>query len=363
MKIFLKSVAIIVIVVLATVLGYLGYMQAKFYRIEDNIALDISNHQIDELKLGQEYTVITYNIGFGAYSPEYSFFMDKGNIKGEKLVSGKYGKAISKEDVEKNINGSLQLVKNINPDFALLQEVDTKADRSYFVNQKDAFVNNMKDYSSVFAENFHSPYLFYPFNDPHGAVNAGLLSLSKYKINSANRRSLPIDMSFITKFTDLDRCLSLQRINVESDKELVLINAHLSAYDEGGIIRKKQFELLNNIIDEEYQKGNYVIVGGDYNHALLGSKDIYTSNQDIPSWVSELDSSSLNENASIVPAKNLATIATCRACDIPYTKGINYTTTVDGFIVSKNVEAIAENIDNDFKYSDHNPVKLTFRLN
>ena len=41
---------------------------------------------------------------------------------------------------------------------------------------------------------------------------------------------------------------------------------------------------------------------------------------------------------------------------------MNYTTVVDGFIVSDNVAARAENIDADFAFSDHNPVALTFRL-
>ena len=40
----------------------------------------------------------------------------------------------------------------------------------------------------------------------------------------------------------------------------------------------------------------------------------------------------------------------------------SYTTVVDGFLVSANIRATAENIDADFAYSDHNPVKLTFEL-
>jgi hypothetical protein len=35
---------------------------------------------------------------------------------------------------------------------------------------------------------------------------------------------------------------------------------------------------------------------------------------------------------------------------------------VDGFIVSDNVTATAENINAGFAYSDNNPVKLTFTL-
>lgn len=363
MKNLIKAIAIVAIIVLVPILAYVGYMQINYYRIADNTKLSINAPQTDELKLGKEYTAISYNIGFGAYSPEYSFFMDKGSWPGQKLIHGKYGKGISKEDVSKNTNGSIELVKNMNADFVLLQEVDTKADRSYNINQKTLFEQNMQGYASTFAENFHSPYLIMPIHDPHGAVNAGLLSFSKYRINTATRKSLPIDMGFIMKFTDLDRCLSIHRIAVETGKELVMINTHLSAYDEGGKIRKAQFELLNTLINEEYLKGNYVIVGGDYNHALLGSKTLYKTQLDIPTWVAELDDKLLNENSNIVPAINLSNVATCRSCEIPYEKGVNYTVTVDGFIVSKNVQAEAENIDNNFMYSDHNPVKLKFRLN
>ena len=55
-------------------------------------------------------------------------------------------------------------------------------------------------------------------------------------------------------------------------------------------------------------------------------------------------------------------VPTCRAAEIPYEKGVNFVTVVDGFLVSANVEATAENIDTDFAYSDHNPVLLRFTL-
>ena len=33
---------------------------------------------MDALAIGTEYTALTYNIGFGAYTPDFSFFMDGG---------------------------------------------------------------------------------------------------------------------------------------------------------------------------------------------------------------------------------------------------------------------------------------------
>ena len=49
--------------------------------------------------------------------------------------------------------------------------------------------------------------------------------------------------------------------------------------------------------------------------------------------------------------------------DSPYVKGENFVTVLDGFILSDNVTCTAvENIDAGFRYSDHNPVLLTFQL-
>ena len=46
-----------------------------------------------------------------------------------------------------------------------------------------------------------------------------------------------------------------------------------------------------------------------------------------------------------------------------YIKDETYTCVVDGFIVSDNIEInLVENVDNQFLYSDHNPVYMEFTL-
>ena len=72
--------------------------------------------------------------------------------------------------------------------------------------------------------------------------------------------------------------------------------------------------------------------------------------------------STLPNGFSVVEPDNLAEVATCRGADIPYEKGVTYSITIDGFIVSSNVEATAHNVDTQFQHSDHNPVQLTFKL-
>ena len=359
----LRGIIIIFLALILVVGGYVIYLQSNYYRIEDHAVLEVENNGENVLKTGDTYSVVTYNIGFGAYGPDYSFFMDTGEMKDGTKTSGKYGKAMSLESVETHTEGALGVIEDLDADFYLLQEVDVDADRSYHVNQKDFVKTAMTGYASVFANNFHSAYLFYPFNDPHGAVQAGLLNFSRYQISEAERRSYPVDNSFITKFTDLDRCFAQMRLPVEGGQELVLINSHMSAYDEGGTIRAQQLELLNSVMSEEYAKGNYVIVGGDFNHAMGEAvAEGFPSEQKFPAWVAVLTEDDLADGVGIVRAENELEVPTCRGADIVYTKGVNYTTVVDGFLVTDNVRATAENVDTDFAYSDHNPVKLQFEL-
>ena len=90
---------------------------------------------------------------------------------------------------------------------------------------------------------------------------------------------------------------------------------------------------------------------------------MYPSDQKMPDWLAVLDQDDLPEGFSIVRADNIWDVPTCRDADIPYEKGVSFCSTIDGFIVSDNVVAAAQNVDSGFAYSDHNPVLMTFKLN
>lgn len=341
---------------------YVLYVTLQYSRIADNTPLAITNNREGVLATGQPYTALTYNIGFGAYDPEYSFFMDTGIMKDGTEVTGKHARARSLEAAQRNTAGALDTIKSLSPDFVMLQEVDVDGDRSYHIDQAAEITSALADYASTYASNFHTAYLCYPFNEPIGATESGLVTLSRYQVNAALRRSFPVDNGFPTRFFDLDRCLAVLRIPVEGGGELVLINVHMSAYDEGGIIRAAQMKMLSNLLRDEQDGGNWVIVGGDYNHALSGSETLFPSEQQMPGWLAVLDDSELPDGYSVVRAENIATVATNRGADLPYTPGVNYTVVIDGFIVSDNVRASAQNINAGFLYSDHNPVLVTFTL-
>ena len=364
----LKILSGLLILILLVIGGYVLYLQLSYNRIPDNTSVTNqgATPQNTTVQVGQTYTASTYNIGFGAYTPDYTFFMDEGIMQDGTRTIGTHARAISEESVRHTTNGALNTISSINngkaPDFILFQEIDTSSDRSWHVNQVTDAESRFDSYASYFAQNFHSAFLAYPLNEFHGIVNSGILTLSDVQATSSLRRSYPIDESFPTKFFDLDRCFLVNRYPTSDGHELVFINSHMSAYDKGGTSRAKQLAMLNDFMKEERAKGNYVIAGGDWNHSILGSLTLYPSIQQVPDWVAELKPSDLPDGFSVVAPENLNTTPTCRGVDIPYEKNKTYTTTVDGWIVSDNVEATAKNIDTQFAYSDHNPVLLTFSL-
>lgn len=351
----ISAIAVVLLIVLVAAAVYVAYVYFDYSRIEDNLPLEIKAVTVEQsAKTDTTYTVVTQNIGFGAYTDDFTFFMDGGNESW----------AESEESVKQCVNAAADKVLEFTPDFVLFQEVDFDSTRSYHIDESAILSERFDGFSSVFAVNYHSAFLFYPFNKPHGASNSGLLTFGKINPDSALRRSLPISES-LSKFLDLDRCYSITRYPVENGKELVIFNVHLSAYGGNDEIRASQMSMLFGDIKSEYEKGNYCVAGGDFNHDFTGDSTQKLNGEESTDygWAQPFPMELLPEciiRCSDYTASEL--VPTCRNCDIPYEKG-NPTYIVDGFLVSENVEVVSvDNIETGFVYSDHNPVVLSFSL-
>lgn len=361
-KKIIKILCITLVALITIVIGYLTYLVCQYNRIDDNVSYkqDVLNNQEQVLKINNKYTALSYNIGFGAYSQDYSFFLDSDILKDGTKIVGKHSKAFSKEDVLKNTNGVINILKTANTDFVLLQEIDVKSTRSYKVNQFELIKEQLLEHASVFVPNYHSAYIAYPFNDPHGKSISGLATYSRYNIEDVTRKQFEITKNLISKFFDLDRCFTATYIPTDNFNYLVLINLHMSAYDEGGVYRAKQWQQLTEFMQYEYDRGNYVVCGGDFNHDIANSKDLFISNTKTSEKVYQLTNNDLSENFKFATSTNAPTY---RSASMPYEKGVSYSAVIDGFIVSDNVEVTyVENIDLEFLYSDHNPVIIDFIL-
>lgn len=355
-----RAVEIILNILIAIILvavGYIAYVFIAYDRLDDNLALDVQKAEAakDKVSTYQRLELTSWNIGFAAYLQDYTFFMD----------GGEESRARSRDAV---LDSMKYITKRLNKeasDFYNIQEVDFDSTRSYKVDERALIQNAFIDCSYVFAQNYDSPYLFYPFNRPHGANKSGLVTLSHTNIESSLRRSLPIQIDF-AKVLDLDRCYSISRMPTDNGKEFVLINLHLSAYTTDPTIVKRQVKMVYDTMLEEYNKGNYVVASGDFNMDLLGdSAGIFGVPLDaFSSWCNPYPVEDIPEHIELVaPFDENKKFASCRNNNMPYTPGKTFTCTVDGFLVTDNVEVIyAEVLDERFKYSDHNPVQLQFML-
>lgn len=364
MKVWQKGVLGTIGGAAAAFAAYYAYLTKQYYRIPDHERLAVGNPQTAVLQPGKTYSALTYNVGFGAYNQDFDFFMNKGVMLDGRKVHGHHGTAVSKQVVLDDTQGAIKVLQEENPDFVLLQEIDTNSTRSFHVNQVQLAEQACPAYSHIYACNFHTGYLAVPITNPHGTVRSGLLTMSKYQIKGAQRRQYPVSGGPIEKFVDLDRCFEELRLPVADQHDLILINSHMSAYDKNGNSRVKQSQMLADLLRREAQAGNYVIVGGDFNQAFGADMLTYFQHQQqVPGWVSVLDDPHvLPDSVRMVMAKNRLEVPTCRASDLPYDPQVNYMTICDGFIVSNNVKAEAINLDTKFAYADHNPVKLSFQL-
>lgn len=390
----LKVVGGVLGALVLVVVVYVIYVMASYYRLDDSISLETTAPEEGQVKgaielnadrqnPAQEFTIVSANLGFGAYGSDFDFFMDGGS--GSVAPSAQY--------VTDNVNGSADAIKGLDPDIVLFQEVDIDGTRSQGVDEYALLRNDFPTLCSVFVQNYDSPYLAWPLYAPHGKNKAGMATFSRYQIESTLRRSLPISESF-SKFLDLDRCYSISRIpiseegsisgsvpnresgsgqdrtsesNQNSGKELVVFNVHLSAYGADAEVLEGQRAMLFADMQREYEAGNYVIAGGDFNHDMIGvSNEVYSNVTDTEaSWAKPFDFASVPDGF-VVAAKDefdtgtFDSAATCRDAGRPY-DGTNDRWVMDAFIYSDNITCIEQRtLDLDFAFSDHNPVYLCF---
>jgi endonuclease/exonuclease/phosphatase family metal-dependent hydrolase len=297
-------------------------------------------------------SILIWNIGYGGLGAEMDFFNDGGK-----------GTRPSKELSEKYLQGILDFIKEQqdSTDFFMLQEVDRNSKRSYEVDQVNEILASSKSYNSIFALNYDVKFVPVPFGipyTPYGKTNGGLQTLSKYSPVSATRLQYPGGFEWPTKLYMLDRCALELKMKLNSGKELLLVNTHNTAYDASGEIKKIEMEYIKARYESAVKEGKRVILGGDWNQVP-------------PGWDSKHFSAEMPEgytpqalDNSMIPAGFEvhfdSSLATNRSNDIVYTPGTTYTTLIDYFMTSPNVEVLrVQSLDRSFSFSDHQPVRLT----
>ena len=338
--------------VLIVAVAGLIFLTVTEYRPEDRETVTIEDGGQKKLAEGQSFTLMSWNIGFGALGDNADFFMD----------GGKGVKTADTARLESNMAGILREIDAVRPDILLIQEIDRDSARSEGMNQVRRIAEHLQDFSCSFANNLKVAFLPYPI-PPIGKVDSGIATYSSFAVGSAERIQLPIPFPWPVRMANLKRCLLVSRLPVEgSGRELVLVNLHLEAYDSGEG-KVAQTRKLAELLEAEAAKGNYVIAGGDFNQ-IFSNYDKNKYPQQEGKWVvGEIDVNAFTAGWQFLMDD---AVPTCRSLDQPYA-GADKTSfqyyLLDGFIVSANVQAdLMITRDLDFVCSDHNPVVMRVTL-
>lgn len=352
MKKFLKVLLILVLVLVIAVGGLLGWLTATEYRPAAVEEADVVRAgDAESVKEGETLKVLSWNVGYAGLGKGEDFFMD----------GGTRSKPDSRETVLRYLGGISASIEEIDPDLVLLQEVDSNSGRTYSIDERDFLSGGMSCES--YALNYSCPFVPVPV-PPIGKVNSGLYTMTnELQIARAERHSLPCPFSWPLRIANLKRCLLVSCLPIEgSDKQLVLVNLHLEAYDdgEGKIAQTKQ---LMDFLEGQYKLGNYVIAGGDFNQIFPGGLEQY------PNEHPDLWTPGLLEEESLPEGFRYCydlSVPSCRLLNQPYDPSDTANTqyyVIDGFIVSPNVTVESvEGLDLGFEHSDHNPVLISVTL-
>lgn len=349
MRKFLRTTIILFGSLLLPAAAFLLYIVWSDYNPPETIPVESDGQCLQ--RLGPDtLRLLSWNIGYAGLGREMDFFYDGG-----KRTRCTFAETLTNlEGIRNTIRKQLPL------DFILLQEVDIASQRSYRLNLSDSLASFGYPYCRFFVINYDVPFVPMPLLNPMGKVKSGLLNLSAFSPAISERVSLQGRFGFPVYLFMPDRCYHLSRYSL-NQAELVIVNTHNTAFD-GGRQSSRQMADLRDLATEEYAKGNYVIMGGDFNlnppgylPHLIATGDTAVALPGSP------DAGFFPEGWHLLydPAS-----PTNRFVDQPYQKGQTPVTTIDYFIASPNITPIrVKTLQTGFKYSDHEAVIIEVILN
>jgi endonuclease/exonuclease/phosphatase family metal-dependent hydrolase len=295
------------------------------------------------------FDLIIWNLGYCGLGHEMDFFYDGGEqVRSEEA------------SVKANLHDVLDFTARLDScDFFLFQEVDVKSKRSYRINQFDALVNDLEGYYAAFGKNYDVFFVPMPVTSPYGRVLSGIATLGRTEPLSSFRHSFPGNYAWPKGTFMLDRCFLVNRYPVAGGRQLVLVNTHNSAYDDG-TLRKEQMDHLHGFLVDEYEKGNYIIVGGDWNQTPAGFQPEFGNNIFDTIQLAYIQEGYLPGNWTWLYDP---TVPTNRRLAIPYDPALSPTTVIDYYLLSPNIMPVdVQGVNLGFVSSDHQPVLAKVKL-
>lgn len=297
--------------------------------------------------LADSLKVVTWNIGYAGLGDNMDFFYDGGTKVRD-----------THERTRENLDSVISVLKRLNADIYLLQEVDECSKRTYRMDQTEIIRKAFPDYHLYMGYNYKSMFVPIPLKAPIGKVTSGVVILSRYAPVQVVRYSYPSRFPFPVSMFNLKRCLLAAEFALSGGRRMIVANTHNTAYDTGGM-RDEEMDFIGNLVSDWISDGIYVLIGGDWNQYPPGylPEANELDNPDFP--LAALPSERLGDCGNIVfdPAAK-----TLRYLNEVYSPE-SVCTVTDYFFISECIgHGPAHVTDLMFRCSDHHPVSVAVNV-
>ncbi len=306
---------------------------------------------------GQALKVMTWNVQYLA-GKRYVFWND--------LAQGD-DETPTPEDMAFSLDEVARVIRDEQPDVVLLQELDDGAKASDYQNQLKLLQERLTDLYPCSAHAFDWKADFVP--DPHifGSVGRQLATLSRYRIEHAERLQLPVQpANLISRQFQPKDALLATTLPLSDGGQLVVFNTHLDRATQPDDTLQAQVTAVAKVLDKHESHGTPWLIGGDFNLLPLGQYRRLPTEQRTP-YSADSALHVLWDKYPMIPTNNEAS-GIDRAkwlTHYPNDPGLNGPDrTVDYLFYSPKIKRVEATVrqDDTLRISDHLPVIAKFLL-
>lgn len=331
------------LILILVALACIGIFAVNRFRRPNPAAIEATGPQALAPATGQ-MRVLTWNLGYAALGRNADMFTD----------GGRSLRALSKPDIARGAEQIAARLAQGDWDVICLQENAGAGFLTRGVDLKTRIGTALASRKQLFWADLKTVLLPPPVRITHGMSN--FLSVQG---DAGRVETLPDAETLMAGLLRKSYVALISRVPIAgTDRFWVIYNIHLPVFKTTQAARVAQLGRLFDTAQQEYQRGNHVVLAGDWNTRLCPTDFAHDTAPEHLSWLTDFPPQSLPPGWQIVtdPAS-----PSFRSMHEPYVPGRTYCSIFDGFCISPNIRACAvKTHDLGFAFTDHHPVEARF---